>query len=243
MQRISKEDFHLRLFKDLTDAFQFLASLYKEDSVNVPINLLTDAMQSTSDEKEVVQEKQVLVFDTETIGLNPPVICQLGFALYTHSGVTLRESNKLLQLPTGVRISYGAQKIHHISTLQCRQKGVNTISHLRMFADLAKEVVAGGGLVVAHNAKFDVRAVNATFTAFGKSDRLLPPTFCLMRASKDFVDARSKVGHRKQPRNEELFEKLFHKKAPSGLHDALVDVRVTGANFFELRRRNRVVPQ
>ena len=63
-----------------------------------------------------------------------------------------------------------------------------------------------------------------------------------MQRSRDFASCRTKAGRAKNPRNDELHKVLFGHEPRGALHDALLDVRVTAKNFFELRRRRAVVP-
>lgn len=212
--------------------------------MDVPVRLLAseDSMPAPLTSPALDGLGHVLFFDTETIGLGNPVVCQLGYALHSQCGTCLRESNELLLLPAGARISCGAHKIHNISESDCHARGVDTVAHLRLLHQLALSVVKAGGLVVAHNAAFDVRAINATFSAFQVEDRFSASTFCLMRNATVYADCRNKLGRRKQPRNDELYRLLFDKEPEATLHDALADVRVTAANFFELRKRRIVVP-
>ena len=118
-------------------------------------------------------QRRVLVFDTETTGLKPAIVCQLGFALHTTSGQCQRESGPLLQLPPGGYITRGAQKVHSISNHDCRARGVAAVPCLLKFLDLAREVASEGGLVVAHNAAFDVRALDETLHAWRRPERMV----------------------------------------------------------------------
>ena len=174
----------------------------------------------------------ILVFDTETTGLKPAIVCQLAYIVVERGIVT--EYEQLLRLPPNVRIEAGAQRVHGISTHACAARGVDAGEALRAFARVCERVLASNGRVVAHNADFDVRAIRETHIAHGlvASSLERERVFCTMKASKPHSPLLNKAGRAKAFKNEELYAHLFGSPPTwAKLHDALDDVRVTAHNY------------
>ena len=133
--------------------------------------------------------KPVVVFDTETTGLKPPIVCQLAYVVVENGAVGV-EYDALLKLPPGVRIGKQAQTIHGISNQDVAKRGVDAADALELFARTCARVRLAGGRVVAHNSKFDVRAIRETRLAHNVIDHDENQTledsdaFCTMAESK-----------------------------------------------------------
>ena len=187
--------------------------------------------------------KPVLFFDTETIGLKPAIVCQLAY-LVVEGGTVTTEYDQILKLPPGVKVSPQAQKVHGISTRDTQRKGVDAEEAMRAFAVEAHRVLEAGGRVVAHNSKFDVRAVRETREAWQMVDVPVTnpaltdaDTFDTMMASKPHSPLLDKAGRRKAFRLEEWYVHLFGSPpAFARLHNALDDVRVLALCYFEANR-------
>ena len=195
---------------------------------------------------------RVLVFDTETANLRGLVI-QLAYNVYDSTGRCLEERAKLLTLPQGETIGWGAFRIHKISVQQVAREGVDPLSELAHFARVCAAIRGGGGLIVAHNASFDCRAVRYTWSRHagppGGEDALPKATdcSCTMQKARGRVPVTDKRGILKAPSNTELYTHLFKvspendprlAKAGAGkLHDAAFDIAVTAQCYLEGRRR------
>jgi len=184
-----------------------------------------------------IGHKPVLVFDTETTALSPPIACQLAYVLVENGAVT-REVDNILKLPPGVRVQQGAFAIHGISTERCAREGVDAPAALKAFCELAQAVLLQGGSVVGHNVSFDRRAIEATRKAhevidMGNDQPLQKnDTFCTMRSSASKSTLKDKAGRRKAMKNEELYLELYGSPPTwARLHDALADVHVTLLNY------------
>ena len=179
----------------------------------------------------------VLVFDTETTGLKPAIVCQLAYVIVENGSVTIKY-DELFKLPSGVRITKQAQEVHGISNKDCATRGVDAAEALEAFARSCARILASGGRVVAHNSKFDVRAIRETRLAHNIVDYDENQTledrdvFCTMVNSKPHSQLKDKAGRRKAFRNEELYAH-FYGRPPSWarLHNALDDVMVTALNY------------
>lgn len=237
---VRAEDVAPSAFRQFGDAFTYLAQLLHETAVRVPRRLLIDEPlpEPVQPPAPAVHEKRIVVFDTETSGLNPPLVIELAYVVLNYESLEeVSHSSQLLSLPVGQSISYGAFKVHGISDAAVRKRGVPAVAALRTFTDLCHEIVADGGLVVAHNAAFDARAINATFQAFLAPNRFSVQTFCTMRSATAFCGLQGKAGRPKPPKNEELYKILFKQAPNQKLHSALGDVRVSVDNYRGLRAR------
>lgn len=165
--------------------------------------------------------------------------------MVVQNGAISIEYDQLLQLPPGVRIGKQAQAVHGISNADCAKRGVDAADALELFAIECARILSTGGRVVAHNSKFDVRAVRETRLAHniidcGENQTLeVGDTFCTMTASKQYSQLKDKAGRKKAFKNEELYQ-YFHNCPPTWarLHNALDDVMVTTLNYGRGLRRN-----
>ena len=181
----------------------------------------------------VFGDRPVVVFDTETTGISRPCVIQLAFVLID-GGKIVNEYNKLLRLPCGVTIDKQAQAVHGISSRDLTQHGVDASHELRNFHELCTHVFSRGGRVVAHNAQFDARALTFTSSIHGGTPLIWNATdcFCTMKESKSRSTLKTKRGHQKAFKNEELYTHFFFQPPRwAKLHDALDDVRVTLCSY------------
>ena len=105
---------------------------------------------------EYAKYGKVVVFDTETTGVGTSdEVCQIA-AIQFVRGVRVRSLNEYL------RISFPmpdyAESIHGISDEFLAEHGIEPLEGLNKFFELAK----GDALLVAHNAKFDIRMIGGT---------------------------------------------------------------------------------
>ena len=197
-----------------------------------------DTAMSKRDAAELLPEGAAyIVADTETSALNGYVL-QLAYAVYDREHVKLCAYNKLLRLPPGVSISWGAFKVHKISKKRVDRCGVGALAELRKFIKLVDAIRRVGGRAVFHNAQFDCAAVVRTVARLGGKETLCTAdTFCTYRRSRGRVPVRGKNGKLKGASNTLLYEYLFHEMPRGDLHDAAVDIGVTAASYAEGCRR------
>lgn len=105
---------------------------------------------------EYAKYGKVVVFDTETTGVGTSdEVCQIA-AIQFERGARVRSLNEYL------RISFPmpdyAESIHGISDEFLAEHGIEPLEGLNKFFELAK----GDALLVAHNAKFDIRMIGGT---------------------------------------------------------------------------------
>jgi DNA polymerase III epsilon subunit-like protein len=176
--------------------------------------------------------KRVVVFDTETTGLKPAIICQLAY-IVIENGAVVHEVDRILKLPDGVKIQRKAQEIHKISNEMCSRSGLDAEEALSEFLCLCRSVLAEAGTLVAHNSSFDSRAILETCEQWDLyCDFDNDNVFCTLKESKHFSPLVNKAGHKKAFRNDELYT-FFYGQSPdfATLHNALDDVRVTALNL------------
>lgn len=183
-----------------------------------------------------VDHPPVLVFDTETVGLKPAIVCQLGYVVIRGDGVVAYD--EILKLPPLVRVSRQAQNVHGISTLDCATRGVDAAQALDAFAAVVADVLKNDGVVVGHNVKFDVRAIGETRAAHQLAESPIPLTVCLMERTRVYSPLKNKVGRAKPFRNDELYTFLYGEDPTwARLHCAIDDVYVTALNYVAGRSR------
>lgn len=184
-----------------------------------------------------VGHKPFICFDTETTGLKPAIVCQIAYVVVEAGKVTM-EYDQLLQLPQGAYIGRQAQAIHRISNRDCAQRGVDAANALELFARTCFKIMQAGGRIVAHNAKFDARAIRETRLAHNiieyPENQALEDgdTFCTMTMSKSYSQLKDKANRRKAFKNEELYAHLYGSPPTwASLHNAADDIGVTTLNY------------
>tara|TARA_B110000046_G_C12943861_1_gene377032 strand:+ start:423 stop:914 length:492 start_codon:yes stop_codon:yes gene_type:complete len=147
---------------------------------------------------------------------------------------------KVLQIPFGVAIETGAQNLHGITNQMCQWKGVDAVAALSLLHTLMRDIRQRGGICVAHNALFDVRAFNFTMEMFRCPKRLNKEDFFdTLASSRQFSPLRTVNDRRKPFRLEELYLYLCGSEPSwAGLHGALDDTRVTAVCYALGRARN-----
>ena len=181
-----------------------------------------------------------LVFDTETCGSRGGQLAvQIAWIVYDGTGAEVRGRCEYLALPPGRTINPFAQRVHGISDAMVRDKGMAPQFVLADFFDAVDRVTADGGDVVVHNAPFDAQVVTNTAESCGLArDLRAEHCLCTMERSKRRLGLTNKRGGLKPPKNSELYAHLVGIELDHAtLHDALNDVRVTGASFFAGRKK------
>jgi len=181
--------------------------------------------------------KLILFFDTETnaIGrMSPPVtqtLMQLAWIITDESG-TIQETRNIL-----VR---GAKRTgpfcpHTLTPEQVNATGSDPEEVVREFMEAAERVITSGGLLVAHNAGFDVGVLEHAGNC-QLSPTLGDAVFCTMRSSDvmSHCNLTNRRGSLKSPKLSELYTVLFGEPPSETLHDALGDTRVLCKSFHKL---------
>lgn len=184
-----------------------------------------------------VDDRHVLVFDTETTGLRGTVI-QFACIIATHAGEEKHVYDEYWH--TSETIDPRAVEVHRIDADTLRRHGLVRAVEVQRVVDLLERAHANGCELVAHNAAFDVEALLRTARAHGIPMQLTRDDVrCTMRLSRQVCDLTNKVGRLKNPTNVELYACLFGSAPPheERLHNAKVDARITLASFLHGRFR------
>lgn len=182
----------------------------------------------------------VLVFDVETNGGSPQLVCQLAFVL-AREGV-VHEGSWIFQLPDGEPMTWRALQVHGIRLETCKQHGLAPAPIIEYFLCKAHEVRRAGGLVVAHNKGGDVASLRNTANRWGcPFDLGVNDVYCTQANSTCFSPYVKKDGRPKPFRNPELYH-YFYGATPewAKLHDALDDVKITFLNLKAMMESGRV---
>ena len=184
-----------------------------------------------------------LFFDTETTGLpkrwnapvtdvdNWPRLVQVAWITYDNQGNKLN-SRDLIIRPEGFVIPPEVSRLHGITTLMAKEKGVPLQEAMDEFA----EQVDAAELLVGHNISFDECIVGAEFERLRMMTTLfLKPKCCTMRSATNYCKLPGKRGF-KPPKLMELHQMLFGEGFDDA-HNALADVEATARCFWELLRR------
>ena len=188
-----------------------------------------------------------LFFDTETTGLpghwnvpvtdvdNWPRLVQLAWIMYDDQGQILKSRDVIVQ-PDGFVIPMEASRVHGITTVIAKEKGLPIKEVMTEFA----EQVDAASALVGHNISFDECIVGAEFERLRMMTTLfLKPKYCTMKSSTDYCKLPGKKGF-KSPRLSELHQVLFGNGFDNA-HNALADVEATARCFWELKKRGIVL--
>lgn len=106
--------------------------------------------------REYAKRGKVVVFDTETTGVGTSdEVCQIA-AVHFERGVRVQSMNEYLRI--SFPMPYYAESIHGISDEFLAEHGIEPSEGLNKFFEFVK----GDALLVAHNAKFDIRMIGGT---------------------------------------------------------------------------------
>ena len=181
-----------------------------------------------------------LVFDTETTGRSKrAVVCQMAIACVNADHEILCMYNKVWKLPRGRFMSKGSMKVHGITPLRIKERGVWPAAEMAQLDQTFKAAIASKLPIVAFNASFDSRMLRQTADALGLRTWTLDVRHltCTCSRSRVHSDLRNAKGARKGFTNAELFYKLFKKPPDGDLHDAATDVVVTACTYAMGRQK------
>lgn len=121
---------------------------------------------------------------------------------------------------------------HHINVEQCETQGVTREDA----CDRVCSALQKCSVVVGHNIRFDLEALNHTFGKQRILDAVVgKDVCCTMLTTVHICKLPGRYRHRyKYPKLIELYRHLFHTDPKETLHDALGDCRVTLACYNKL---------
>ena len=203
------------------------------------------------DEKRIAGMDKILFFDTETTGLpkdrkkppradpsNWPRLVEIAWAVGSvpvepRAEWSDYQQGSYLILPDGWEIPEEATATHGIKIEDCLRDGVPFCWAL---AELEKSL-DGVGLVVAHNAEFDLSVVEAECLRYRLPNVLAGrKVFCTKEESTYFCNIPGKWrGRPRRPSLGDLYQKLFEEEVPEA-HRADADVKTLVECYWGLRK-------
>jgi len=185
-----------------------------------------------------------LFVDTETSGLpkhwdqpyavkgNWPFSIQIAWIIFDKMGVEIKRENRYINEPD-FSIDPSALKIHGITHQFLKEHGER---RKKVMNKLAYDIKKYNPMLVGHFIELDFHMLSADFYRSGINFPLYRyPLFCTMLISKKYV-----TNPRAQfLRLSELYSYLFDQSV-TNIHDAIVDVEITAASFFELMKRGDI---
>ncbi len=166
---------------------------------------------------------EAVVVDVETTGLDPANDRVITVAMARGRFADLKDDSSGLHFDTmdaivnpEVRIPAGASRVHGITNRAVVDKGT--------FAEVAQQLrdFIGDRPIIAHNASFDKRFLNAEFKRAGVKTLAGNKGFCTMHRFQDFNH-----GLRKGSNLDNAAEVMGVKGRATAKHDAVEDVRMT----------------
>lgn len=182
------------------------------------------------------KNSRVVVFDTETSGLQPGhnVILSLSWQVLDNRLRKIHERNRFFEWPADpTRIENMAIEVNgltseHLAELGTTDKAVA----LREFADDIEEA----DILVAHNGKFDKAFILADAAELKTEINMNAPLWDTMIQTARFVGIRKNGGY-KWPRLSELADKLRIRQDDIDYHKSSSDVEVTARCFRAIVKR------
>ena len=236
---LDPNNFEIDEFEDPYDAFFWLgyfAGRKRATPPAVPAEIEEQALPKPMTGVPFCELAEFCVFDTETSGLSASACAvQVAVGFFRADGSAMGYYNKLWQLPAGVHLSASSVNVHGITKRRLRQEGMDAFFEIRAVHRMFDTMKRRGKRIVAHNASFDVRILKQTARKhkFGEWSIEAADVFCTMQNSKHRCGIVSqKTGRLKNPSNSELYQKLSGEAPRGALHDAIVDIKVTGMSFF-----------
>lgn len=189
---------------------------------------------------------KIMFFDTETTGFSPPAIVQIWIVVweYEEDGKIIKEEAIDLLFNPKEKIQKEASDVHGF-TLDMVQDKPSFSTYIPEFVKLVNECE----LVVWHNVKFDISAIEFEIRRFYKDmwkeidekvlsflTKIRDKSKCTMLSTIDFCEIPGRFWNYKWPKLLELHEKLFNKTFDCA-HNAMADIQATRDCFFELKKR------
>ncbi|MBC2581461.1 3'-5' exonuclease [Clostridium sp. DJ247] len=145
--------------------------------------------------------------DTETTGIEPGEIIQLTYCVCEPNANGVEKVSFAKNFFFAVDyIEPSAEAVHGFSI-----ENLKVLSNGQTFKDVAKEVAEdlSGGILIAHNIKFDEKFVSSEFNRINTTYNWMPlQLFCTMEYFKPIVKAQTRTGKLKNPRLEETMDFL-----------------------------------
>lgn len=183
---------------------------------------------------------RIMIFDTETSGLDPNGydILQLSYQVIgDRTFRILREENYYFPWPENrLRVNWGAINVNGLTESFLATQRL--YDRRQVLTDFAIEL-SRCNLCVAHNGEFDMNFINATAYRLGMNEIFWPKMIDTMKSTTDLCRLPSCGSHSgyKWPKLIELAEFLGVDTSGMELHDSSADVEITKRCFLRLLSR------
>jgi len=230
-------DYKYCLYNVLTDELNELIINYKQLKKIVAYIIIKKNAKICSDDEffknlklnktdivPVPDPLNYMICDIETDGHD--LIIQIAYQIYTHEFKLLKEEDLIIN-----NGNYETDYYNHFTKEFIKRKGLHPSDALNIF----KNDLQLCKIIVGHNIEgFDIPKLK-TYSYKNKINLIFPLAIDTMLTSKDFVKTTNKLGKRKYPKLNELYEKLFNTKLDDKKqHNAIYDVEITYKCFIEL---------
>jgi DNA polymerase-3 subunit epsilon len=180
-----------------------------------------------------------LSFDTETTGIDRPMLVEVGAVLMEDTRE--RASVSLLVRPDGWIVPPQATAVHGVSHSAAVALGVPLVVAVAALTNLW----ANADFRVAHNLEFDEKVVAAACGRLGRTSSLpTPPGRCTMTMAAPILalpptERMIAAGRGDQPKNPSLAEcyRHFFGEEPPDAHSALADARAAARVYLAILER------
>lgn len=191
-------------------------------------------------------KNKIIILDIETNGYCNSRMLQLCYFVYDDERL-ISENNTLVK-PEGFK---DMGKIFRYSYEYVTKNGQN----IQVILDKLYSELKTAKLLVIHNSKFDLGILIGEYRRQYNMDAVnilteiqpiknvweskpILQVYCTMTNTKDIVNVKSKRGHIKNPRLDELYMFLFNKGMNNEKqHDAYYDTKCLAKCYFEIRKR------
>ncbi|MDR1634950.1 MAG: DNA polymerase III subunit epsilon [Bifidobacteriaceae bacterium] len=186
--------------------------------------------------------RDLVGFDTETTGVRTDADRIVTAALVTRAAGVPEQASTWLIDP-GVEIPPQATAVHGITTAQAREQGRPADEALDEIASQLAQALAGGLAVLAFNASYDLRILDAELRRHHLASLESRLGGTVAPVVDPLVIDRAVDRYRKGKRKLSDLMAVYGVRDSSNLHDALEDVRQSIAVFDAIEARHAKVAQ
>ena len=178
-------------------------------------------------------EPPIMVFDIEHTGCTEVFILQLSWGLYKRDG-TLIEMKDYFLKPNNIMYIHPRAIEKHKITYEALLQKPNTLEISELLTKFTADALRCQTLV-AHNMKSDLNTLNKELLR-NSMNEINVNTYCTMEQTKRFCNSKDKRNRVKNPRLDELHQKLFNSPIDSTMaHNSCYDVEICAKCYFQCK--------
>ena len=192
-----------------------------------------ESMKKQIDTDFTPEPTPVIVFDVEHTGCSEAFVLQLSWGLYQRDGTLIKMKDYYLKPEGEIYIHPRASEITGITFETLLQKE-NVLPIQALLKEFANDV-SNCEVLVAHNINNDIKTLNKEFVRHNM-DELKANLYCTMAQTKKFCNCIDKRNRLKNPRLDELHQKLFNSPIESTrAHNSCYDVEICAKCYFKCK--------